>query len=265
MTASEEELIAAAQKGDTRAFTLLTKPYLSALKSFVYRMAGHPDDSEDIRQEALLRAFTRIESFRGDAAFKTWLFSIATHICLDYVRSKKRWREHAQVYAQETCRSSPALRAEMGEAFASPGFVYDVGEHIAFCFTCVARSLAPEEEAAVILREVFDFGNQDAAKALGVTESVLRHHLDAGRKKLTDTYEGLCALVNKNGVCYQCRELRDLAPPGARGPEVPSFGDAPEEKMRRRLAIVRDAPLASGATRALHDLVFRRIAAAEHA
>jgi RNA polymerase sigma-70 factor (ECF subfamily) len=231
-------------------------------------MAGHPDDAEDLQQEALLRAFTQLETFRGDSSFKTWLFSIATHVCLNYLRGKRRWRAHAQIYAQEACRASDVQRAEMSEVMTGPGFTYDASEHIAFCFSCVARSLPPEEEAALVLRDVFELSNHDAAATLGISESVLRHHLEASRKHMEDTYEGLCALVNKNGVCYQCVQLRDLAPEAERGPPVPTLGspdEPPKERFRHRLRIVRDAPLAAGTSKPLHDLIFRRIDAAEQA
>jgi hypothetical protein len=62
----------------------------------------------------------------------------------------------------------------MGETLSAPAFTFDVGEHIAFCFTCVARSLSPEQEAAIILREVFEFSNLEAATMVGVSEPVLR-------------------------------------------------------------------------------------------
>lgn len=84
-----------------------------------------------------------------------------------------------------------------------PGFAFDVREHIAFCFTCVGRSLPPEQQAAIVLREVFEYSNREAARIAGVTESVLRHHLSAGRKSMKETYDGLCALVGKQGMCRQ--------------------------------------------------------------
>ncbi len=268
MPISEEEstLIKAAARGDAHAFTLLTKPCIPSLRSLTYRMAGHPDDAEDLQQESLLRAFTQLENFRGESSFKTWLFAIATHVCLDYVRSRRRWRDNAKVHAQQACRQSDVLRAEMSETVSAPSFKFDVGEHIAFCFTCVARSLPPEQEAAIILREVFELSNDEAAKMIGVTESVLRHHLEASRKQMEASYEGLCALVNKNGVCYQCKELRDLAPEAQRGPPAAAIGkdgDSPTERFRHRLRIVRESPLESGKSRPLHDLIFRRIDAAE--
>jgi RNA polymerase sigma-70 factor (ECF subfamily) len=115
---------------------------------------------------------------------------------------------------------------------------------------------------------VFEFSNREAAAMVGVSESVLRHHLEASRKQMEASFEGLCALVSKTGVCYQCKELRELAPAPKRGPPVPEVGaetDPPKDRMRHRLRIVRDAPLAEGKSRPLHDLIFRRIEAAEQA
>lgn len=50
---------------------------------------------------------------------------------------------------------------------------------------------------------------REAAKALEVTESMLHHHLSAARREIAQTYEGLCSLVSEQGVCYQCKGLRD--------------------------------------------------------
>jgi RNA polymerase sigma-70 factor (ECF subfamily) len=263
---AQDELVAAAKRGDAHAFTHLAKPCLPALRSMILRMTGQPDDADDVQQEVLLRAFTQVSHFRGESSFKTWLLGIATHVCLDYLRTKRRWRVHAKVYAQEACRESPALRGELAATLSSPGFVFDAGEHIAFCFTCVGRSLEPEQSAAIILREVFGLSNREAADAMGVSEPVLRHHLEAARKHMVASFEGLCSLVSKTGVCYQCKELRDLTPEEQRGPAVPSVGaesESQEQRFKHRLRIVQDAPLSSGKTRPLHDLVFRRISATE--
>jgi RNA polymerase sigma-70 factor (ECF subfamily) len=117
-------------------------------------------------------------------------------------------------------------------------------------------------EVALVLREVFEFGNAEAAALVGLTESVFRHHLGAARRHMEETFEGLCALVNKGGACYQCKELRDLSPEGRRGPVPPATSDlsgSSDERWRKRLTIVRNANLADGQSRALHDLLFRWI------
>ena len=65
-------------------------------------------------------------------------------------------------------------------------------------------------------------------------------------------YDGLCALVSKRGICWQCAGLRDASPPERRGPPAPATLTWPE-----RLRTVREANLDRGTARALHDVFFR--------
>jgi RNA polymerase sigma-70 factor (ECF subfamily) len=102
---------------------------------------------------------------------------------------------------------------------------------------------------------------------------VLRHHLAAGREAMKDTYEGLCSLVNKQGICYQCSGFRNNTPEGRKGPEVQPFlpedaatgtqAEVTEARFVRRLQVVREHEHAGGVSERLHDLLFRRIRALE--
>jgi RNA polymerase sigma-70 factor (ECF subfamily) len=157
------------------------------------------------------------------------------------------------------------MRQEIMNLLQDEELSFDVHTHIAACFTCVARSLDPMEEAAIVLREIFEYTNDEAARALGITEPVLRNHLAAARASMQKTYEGLCALVNKQGICHQCAGFRNAVPEPRKGPVVaPLEGSGVEERFRRRLAIVRDAPL-DGGTKKLHDLLFDRLRRQEDA
>lgn len=242
---------------DQAAFGRLAAEGTPKLKGLIRRLVGHPDETDDLVQQTLLKAWERIDSYRGDSEFSSWLCAIGSHLAVDYLRRQKRWRARAQVAYANECLRNEDLAMEIGQVYASPSFAYDVNEHISYCFACVGRSLNPDEYAAVVLREVFDQSNREAAKTLGVSESVLRHRLAAGRRVLTDEFEGLCSLVNKTGVCYQCKGLRDIAP--VQGAEVPSALD-----LDKRLAIVA-AARDDGQSVQLHDLFWRRTAEIEAA
>ena len=162
-------------------FEVLLEPHREVLRGYVYRLVGHPADAEDLIQEITVKAFERLESLRSSGAFRSWLFRIATSTCLDHLRKQARWRPYSQSYAEQECAESPELRAEVNATLTDPDFEYDAREHMAFCFTCVGRSLEPPQQAAIVLREILGFSNQEAADTLGVSESVLRHHLSAGR------------------------------------------------------------------------------------
>lgn len=256
----EPTRVAAARAGEEGAFDALVRPLLPRLEAFALRMLAHPEDAAEAVQDALLKAHQSLASFRGEARFATWMFSILTRVCIDHLRQRRRWRWDAQAHT----RADPqADHDAVLEQLRAPDAGFEAREHIAFCFSCVSRSLPPEESAAVLLREVFGFRNKEAARICGVSESVLRHRLSAGRTAMQDAFEGLCGLVSKNGVCYQCDGLRDRAPSERRGPPPPSLAGQREDSLRRRLEIVRDADLEHGRSAVLHRLMFREVDRAE--
>jgi RNA polymerase sigma-70 factor (ECF subfamily) len=254
-TSTDEQAIAAAQTGDRRAFDQLAQRALPKLRGTIRRMVGHPQQTDDLVQDALAKAWSSIRAFDGRSAFSTWLCRIGTNVTIDFLRAEKRWREHAQVAYANECNATPDLAMEVGGVLMSPSFRYDVKEHVAFCFTCVGRSLDPELQAALVLREVQDLSNQEAAKSLGLSESVFRHRLSEARTTMERSFEGLCALVNKKGVCYQCSGLRDAIPDASRQGEP-----APESlSFEHRLKVVRECDIDAGRSQELHDLFWRRM------
>jgi RNA polymerase sigma-70 factor (ECF subfamily) len=240
-------------------FEAMVAPHVGALRSYLTRLVANASDADDLVQDALVQAHRKLAEFRGDSSFKTWLFAIATRLGLTHLRTRKRWPVTTQLETHERCHRDPAFLAKLGGELAQPEFRYEVAEHVAYCFACVGRMLEPDVSAAVLLVEVFGLAASEAAKALDVTESVLRHKLAAGRREMTDAFDGLCALVNKGGACHQCSELREVSPPDRRGDAPPDLsGD-----LKRRLAIVRDADAVGGPTARLHKLMLGFIA--EHA
>jgi RNA polymerase sigma-70 factor (ECF subfamily) len=264
----ETELVRRAANGDRGAYEELVAPHVDTVRGLIHRMIGHPDDAADLLQESLLKAFEKMGTYRSGARFSTWLCSIAVNACLDHLRQKKRWRPYAQSYAEKHCESVPEMRQEILNVLQDAELSFDVREHIAACFTCVARSLDPMQEAAIVLREIFEYTNEEAARALGITEPVLRNHLAAARASMQKTYEGLCALVNKQGICHQCSGFRNTVPEPRKGPVVEPLGgegDDAEERFRVRLRVVRESPFEGGKSKKLHDLLFDRIRRQEDA
>ncbi len=245
---------------DRSAFGAQLAPILPRLEAFAFRMLAHPEDAADAVQDTLEKAYAKRASFKQESKLSTWLFSVLTRTCLDRLRHRQRWRWDAQ----DLTRSDPeAPHDQVLATLQSEEHAFEVSEHVAFCFSCVGRSLPPEEAAAVLLREVFGFSNQEAADICGVTESVLRHRLSAGRAAMQDSFERLCALVNKSGVCHQCAGLRDRAHSEGRGAPAPDLAGDREESFTRRLRVISDADLEGGASAELHRLMFRAVSDSE--
>ena len=259
----EIQLVQQANGGDEAAFLRLVDPWRKPLFAYIYRMVTRRPDAEDLLQDVLVRVLENLREYRGEGSFKSWLFGIATHVCLDHLRHKKRWRVDAQLEAEKHAEQSQAAIKKLGEVMSRPDFAFEIREHIAYCFACLGRTLEPEEQAALLLKEVLGFGAEEGAKILRVSEPVFRHRLSAARKTMTETYEGLCQLVSKGGACWQCRGLREFAAEPHRGTDLvqievaPGVSVTPENLFDERLRIVRESDLEEGRTRDLHTWFFQ--------
>jgi RNA polymerase sigma-70 factor (ECF subfamily) len=83
-------LMLAFKGGDEEAFSALLDRYTAPIVNFIYRFTGSRDDAEDLAQEAFLRVYRSAASYQPRSKFSTWLYRIATNVCLDYKRRKKR-------------------------------------------------------------------------------------------------------------------------------------------------------------------------------
>lgn len=93
----EAALIRAAQQGDQHAFELLVQAYDQSVLRLAYNLLRSPEDASDVYQEAFLRVFRNLHTFRFDCSFHTWLYRIVTNLCLDNLRKRKVRKEEPAV------------------------------------------------------------------------------------------------------------------------------------------------------------------------
>lgn len=91
----ESALIRAAQKGDERAFEELVRLYDQSVLRLAHNLLRSREDANDIYQETFLRVYRNLHNFRFDCSFHTWLYRIATNLCLDVLRKRKVRKEEA--------------------------------------------------------------------------------------------------------------------------------------------------------------------------
>ncbi|RHW34804.1 RNA polymerase sigma factor SigW [Neobacillus notoginsengisoli] len=89
MDALVKKRIKQIKKGDQDAFAEIVELYKDKLFQLGYRMLGNRHEAEDIAQEAFIRAYVNIDSFKQEYKFSTWLYRIATNLCIDRIRKKK--------------------------------------------------------------------------------------------------------------------------------------------------------------------------------
>ena len=94
-------LIRAAQGGDHAAFEQLVRMYDQKVLRLAMNLLRSPEDARDVYQEAFLRVYRNLSSFRFDCSFHTWLYRIVTNICLDHLRKRKVRKEESAVVETE--------------------------------------------------------------------------------------------------------------------------------------------------------------------
>jgi RNA polymerase sigma-70 factor (ECF subfamily) len=184
------------------------------LKSYLFRITACVEDAEDIVQDTFIKALEKLDTFRGDSSLKTWLFTIASNLAKDNLRAQKRWTENVNDLAKAEALANPNYFSEMMYIQAtSPHGQFEVKEHIAFCFTCVSKSLPLEQQLCIYLKEVYEFKISEITTILNTTEAMVKYYLHTGRTKMISIFDGRCALINKQGTCHQCSELNGIFNP----------------------------------------------------
>src|SRR5215207_1329264 len=159
--------------------------FQAELKSFLLRMTASVQDAEDIVQETYIKAHAKIDTFRGESSLKTWVFSIASNLARDLLKTKKRWPETiTDICREEALGNRQFFQEAIHIRETSPQGNFEIKEHIAFCFTCVAKSLPLEGHLALLLKEVYGFKVRAIAQILHLSEAMVKYHLHVSRSKM---------------------------------------------------------------------------------
>lgn len=184
------------------------------LKSYLLRMTASVHDTEDIVQDTYLKAYAKLNTFQGESSLKTWVFAIASNLAKDHLKSKKRWVENTTDICKEAAMKNQAFFQEaMYIRETSPQGKFEIKEHIAFCFTCVGKSLPLEQQLSLLLKEVYEFRVKEIAQILDQTEAMVKYYLHVARSKMVEIFDRRCSLINQTGICHQCTELNGIFNP----------------------------------------------------
>ena len=188
----------AARAGDHAAFGRLTEPYRHELQVHCYRMLGSVEDAEDAVQETYLRAWARLDGYAARGTFRAWLYSIATHACLDALRRRKARVWPPDLSSPSDPRANPAppvdlpwlqpypdtLLAAPAPQDGEPEAVVTSNETIELAFLASIQRLPARQRAVLILRDVLDWSAGDTAAALDMTVVAVNSALQRARTTL---------------------------------------------------------------------------------
>jgi RNA polymerase sigma-70 factor, ECF subfamily len=249
--------------------TIEFESFQSELKSFLLRMTASVQDAEDIVQDTYIRASAKINTFRGESSLKTWVFSIASHLAMDLLRAKKRWPETVtDICREEALGNQQFFQEAMQIHETSPQGKFEIKEHIAFCFTCISKSLPLEQQLALLLKEVYGFSVKEISLILDQSDAMVKYYLHTSRGRMIEIFDHRCSLINKQGICHQCSELNGIFNPKQKTQEelvkIEMARDAQDKSKEQlfdlRMKILQELdPFESGAAELqLHHLEHNR-------
>lgn len=181
MSNKDKELARLAGQGDEQAFAELFTLYHERVYAVVYRFCRKGADADELAQQVWVKVWNKLHTYKGDAAFFTWLYRVVSFHCLDHIRKQKRKREvewleevdysNEQVDAPSTA-SRPDRELERKE----------VRER----FEAALDHLNPEHRMALVLREVEGLSYEEIAKAMKCKKGTVMSRIYYARKAIQE-------------------------------------------------------------------------------
>ena len=195
---TDAELLAAHCSGDPDAFTEIVRRHKDRLWAVALRTTGNPEEASDALQDALISAYRRADSFRGDSAVTTWLHRIVVNASLDRLRrrSVRTWVP----LPDESVGESPATLVD-DSRLADPRAAAESSETVREVRAAL-DTLPPDQRAAIVLVDLEGWSVEEAAQALDCPVGTVKSRCFRGRAKLAE-------------------RLAHLRNPDAPGPVVP--------------------------------------------
>jgi len=179
----EASLIRAAQRGDADAFESLVRTYDQNVLRIAMNLLRSPEDARDIYQEAFLRVYRNLHTFRFDCSFHTWLYRIVTNICLDHLRKRKVRREESTVV------ETPDGPLDRIDHFAEEGPEGDPERHtwnrqLQEKISAALDDLSPRERMVFELRHYQGLRLRNIGDMLGTSEEAAKNCLFRATQKM---------------------------------------------------------------------------------
>ena len=174
----DELLLRRARKGDPDAFEQLMTPLEQRIWRICWHYTGDREAAADCGQDAMVRIWRGLDSYRGDCAFETWVYRVAANCCLDYLRKKKRDRSESI----EPMREKGFDPADPKAVTEEQAVAAEEKEQLR---ACIAR-LPEEQQEALVLTQLEGIPYETVAKMLGISEGTVKSRVNRAKSKLKE-------------------------------------------------------------------------------
>lgn len=176
---SEKKIIEKVLGGDANAFEELVLKYEKTVYNLALRMVGDRDDAFDMTQEAFIKAYGSLSSFRGDSKFSVWIYRIATNVCLDFLRSKSRKQQVSLTVSdddEDAQLDIPDPKADPEQQLMQKISMQSVEEGL--------KTLPDKQRQILVMRELGGMSYAEIGAALSLEEGTVKSRIFRARKRL---------------------------------------------------------------------------------
>lgn len=181
MTDAENKLIEKAMNGDMDSFELLIKDYQLYAYNIAYKMLGCEEDAKDAAQEALIKVYKNLKSFKGDSSFSTWLYRIVMNTCKDELRKKKSTTSIDETYEEDDGN----VKLQLESSTYNPVVEYERKE-VKEKLNKALSKLPEQNKSVLILRDVYGYSYEEICQIEGSPIGTVKSRINRGRKLLRD-------------------------------------------------------------------------------
>jgi RNA polymerase sigma-70 factor (ECF subfamily) len=177
----DQQLVERAQRGDKRAFELLVTKYQRKLGRLLSRMVRDPAEVEDVTQEAFIKAYRALPSFRGDSAFYTWLYRIAINTAKNYLVAMGRRAPTTTEFDHEDAENFEEAEA-LRDSSTPEGELH--GKQIAATVNRAMEALPDDLRTAITLREIEGLSYEEIANLMNCPIGTVRSRIFRAREAI---------------------------------------------------------------------------------
>ncbi|MBJ7591753.1 RNA polymerase sigma factor RpoE [Aeromonas veronii] len=176
----DEQLVERVQRGDKAAFNLLVKKYQHKVVNLVARYVNNPGDVPDVAQEAFIKAYRALPTFRGESAFYTWLYRIAVNTAKNYLTSQGRRPPSSDVEADE---AESYGGGEALQEVSTPESLALTDEIKRTVFSAI-EALPEDLRTAITLRELEGLSYEEIAEIMDCPVGTVRSRIFRAREAI---------------------------------------------------------------------------------
>jgi RNA polymerase sigma factor (sigma-70 family) len=209
---SDTILIEKSLKGSKKHLEMLIERYNDYIFNISYKMLWNVEDAKDITQEILISIITKLDNFKFNSTFKTWIYRIAVNHVLNYQKSKNRNKEFSFEQYGTNLDNTPDFLLKPNTYLVANEVLYEEVKQT--CMSGMLLCLDNQNRMVFIIGELLGFNDKIGSKILEITPENFRMKLSRAKKQLYMFMHHKCGLVNKKNPCRCSKKTKSFIEAG---------------------------------------------------